>query len=77
MLQFKDNRLVKFGKHITDLRKEKGMEPIDITKKCGLSLKDVIAIEKGDKNFGFTTFLELAKGLDMLPENLLRVDLSK
>jgi len=77
MLQFKDIRLVKFGQHIANLRKEKGLEPLDITKKCALNLKDVLAIEKGDRNFGFTTFLELAKGLEILPEELLKIDLSK
>ena len=77
MLQFKDIRLVKFGEHITNVRKQKGLEPLDITKKCALNLKDVLAIEKGERNFGFTTFLELAKGLDVQPGDLFNVDLTK
>jgi hypothetical protein len=77
MLQFKDSRLVKFGEHITKIRKTKGMEPTDISKNCTLSVKDIMAIEKGSKNFGFTTFLELAKGLGINPGDLFDVDLSK
>ncbi|KGO95107.1 helix-turn-helix domain-containing protein [Flavobacterium subsaxonicum] len=75
MLQFKDKRLVKFGAHINALRKERNMETNDIAKNCSLSIKDLMAIEKGNKNFGFTTLLELAKGLGVSPAVLLQLDL--
>lgn len=77
MLQFKDIRLVKFGQHITNIRNTKGLEPGDISKNCSLSVKDILDIEKGDRNFGFTTFLELATGLGIQPGDLLDIDLTK
>ncbi|WP_162927029.1 helix-turn-helix domain-containing protein [Flavobacterium psychrotrophum] len=75
MLQFKDKRLVKFGTYIASLRKERGLESKDVTKNCSLSTKDLQSIEDGSKNFGFTTLLELAKGIGISPKDLLNIDL--
>lgn len=75
MLQFKDKRLVKFGEHVLSLRIVRGMETSDVAKNCSLSIKDLQAIENGSKNFGFTTLLELAKGIGVSPGSLLDVDL--
>ena len=75
MLQFKDKRLVLFGLRVKKIREEKGMTVIDVADKTSLIKKDLLAIEEGNKNFGFTTLLELAKGLDEHPSKLLDLDL--
>ena len=75
MLHFKDKRLVLFGMHVKGLREAKGMSLQDIAENTSLTKKDILAIEEGSKNFGFTTMLELAKGLGEHPSRLLNTDL--
>lgn len=75
MLHFKDKRLVKFGKHVLEFRLKLGLEPNDIAENSSISRRDLQAIEDGSKSFGFTTFLELAKGMGVSPADLLNVDL--
>jgi len=74
MLYFKDKRLVVFGIHVRGLRESKGMGINDIVQNTTLTKKDLVAIEEGSKNFGFTTLLELAKGLGEDPSRLLEVN---
>ncbi|MNK30916.1 hypothetical protein D3C87_493390 [compost metagenome] len=75
MLHFKDKRLVKFGKHVHEFRLKLGLEINDIVMNSSLRRSDLLAIEEGSKSFGFTTFLELAKGMGVSPADLLNVDL--
>ncbi|RWW96733.1 helix-turn-helix domain-containing protein [Flavobacterium cerinum] len=75
MLHFKDKRLVKFGKHVHEFRLKLGLEPNDIAENSSITRRDLQAIEEGSKNFGFTTFLELAKGMGISPSDLLNVNL--
>jgi transcriptional regulator with XRE-family HTH domain len=75
MLQFKDKRLVKFGEHVRSLREKSGLSPNDIAGNSSLTKSDLLAIEQGSKNFGFTTLLELARALGVKPDELLRVTL--
>ncbi|KGO91097.1 helix-turn-helix domain-containing protein [Flavobacterium subsaxonicum] len=74
MLQFKDRRLIKFGEHVAALRQKLGIEVKDVAAKCSLSIKDLLSIEQGNKNFGFTTLLELSKGLGVSPADLLDIN---
>lgn len=75
MIQFKDNRLVKFGAHVKAIREKQGLSIHDIASNSSLPKSTIIAIENGEKNFGFTTFLELARAIKVSPEELLRVNL--
>ena len=75
MLQFKDRRLVLFGLHVKGLREAKGMTISDVAENTSLTKKDLLTIEEGTKNFGFTTMLELAKGLGEHPSKLLDIDI--
>ncbi|MFY0482154.1 helix-turn-helix domain-containing protein [Flavobacterium sp. PLA-1-15] len=77
MLHFKDKRLVLFGKHIKTLREAKGLTINDVAENSSLIKKDLLLIEEGSKNFGFTTLLQLAKGLGVHPSALLDLDLEK
>ncbi|RZK11413.1 MAG: helix-turn-helix domain-containing protein [Flavobacterium sp.] len=75
MLHFKDRRLVLFGLHVKGLREAKGMTINDVAENTSLTKKDLLTIEEGSKNFGFTTMLELAKGLGEHPSKLLDIDI--
>lgn len=75
MLHFKDKRLVKFGQRVKSIRESKSISMSDISQNTSLTKNDLMAIEQGSKNFGFTTLLELAKGLGEKPSRLLDMDL--
>jgi len=75
MLQLKDKRLIRFGQHVKTLREKLGLSAADVAARSYLSKKDLLLIEQGDKNFAFTTFLELCKGLGVKPEELLAIDI--
>lgn len=75
MLHFKDKRLVKFGQRVKSIRESKSISLSDISQNTSLTKNDLMAIEQGSKNFGFTTLLELAKGLGEKPSSLLDIDL--
>lgn len=75
MLHFKDKRLVKFGQRVKSIRESKNISLSDISQNTSLTKNDLVAIEQGSKNFGFTTLLELAKGLGEKPSSLLDMDL--
>ena len=74
MLHFKDRRLVKFGLHVKALRQRLGLSINDVAANSSISRRDLQAIEEGSKNFGFTTLLELSKGLGVRPIELPDID---
>lgn len=74
-MHFKDKRLVKFGQRVKSIRESKNISLSDISQNTSLTKNDLVAIEQGSKNFGFTTLLELAKGLGEKPSSLLDMDL--
>jgi DNA-binding Xre family transcriptional regulator len=71
MIQFKDQRLVQFGQRVRTLREGKGWSINDVAARGYLSKTDLLAIESGSRNFGFTTLLELSKSLSTPPSELL------
>ncbi|WP_116787890.1 helix-turn-helix domain-containing protein [Flavobacterium psychrotrophum] len=71
MIQFKDQRLVQFGQRVRTYREEKGWTVNDVAARGYLSKTDLMAIESGSRNFGFTTLLELSKSLSITPSQLL------
>ena len=75
MLYFKDKRLVNFGLRVKSIRESKGVSLSDIAQNTSLTENDLVAIEQGSQNFGFTTLLELAKGLGETPAMLLDTEL--
>jgi len=74
MLQFKDKRLVKFGEHVRNVREGLGLTPAEVALRSTLTQRDLLSIEEGNKSFAFTTFLELCKGLDVQPTDLLKLE---
>lgn len=68
----RDNaRLKAFGKHLRERRKLAGLSQDDVVEKCDVTKGNLSNIENGYKDFYFTTLLELAKGLNIKPGELL------
>jgi transcriptional regulator with XRE-family HTH domain len=64
-------RLQEFGAFIRKIREGLGMSQDDVTYQCDLTKGNLSMIENGKKDFTFTTFLELSKGLGKHPKKLL------
>lgn len=75
MIQFKDSRLVIFGQRVRSLREQKGWTAREVASRGKISATELAAIEEGRKNFGFTTFLELCRILEIAPSELLDFDM--
>lgn len=67
-------RLEKFGEHIRRIRESKDLSQDDVVKGCDVTKGNLSMIENGNKDFYFTTLLEIAKGLDVEPKVLLEFD---
>ena len=68
----KDNLLKKFGEHIKNLRVKSGLTQDDIVLNSNSITKATISdIENGKKNLSITTLIDLAKGMNKHPKELL------
>ncbi len=67
-------RLARFGQHLQNVRRQKGMSQDDVAANCDVTKGNLSMIENGKKDFTFTTLLELAKGLSIYPKELLDFD---
>ena len=68
----KDNLLKKFGEHIKNLRVKSGLTQDDIVLNSNSITKATISdIENGKRNLSFTTLIDLAKGMNKHPKELL------
>ena len=64
-------RLRNFGEHIRRIRESKGLSQDDVVSHCDVTKGNLSMIENGNKDFFFTTLLEIAKGLGVKPRELL------
>lgn len=64
----------KFGKHLRKIRQSKGLSLLDVSYACSLDSSNIGKMEKGMINVALTTIVELAKGLDVHPTELLNYD---
>jgi len=64
-------RLRKVGKKIRETREALHMSQDDVVARCDVTKGNLSNIENGNKDFHFTTFLEIAKGLGIDPKQLL------
>lgn len=72
MEKMKDNLLKKFGEHIKNLRVKSGLTQDDIVLNSNSITKATISdIENGKRNLSFTTLIDLAKGMNKHPKELL------
>jgi len=69
----KDEILRKFGEHVKDLRIKSGLTQDDVVLNSSKITKGTVSdIENGKRNFAFTTLIDLAKGLNVSPKDLLK-----
>ncbi|WP_294215162.1 helix-turn-helix transcriptional regulator [uncultured Chryseobacterium sp.] len=66
----KINFLELFGNQIKTLRNEKKLSLRELAQLCDIDYSDISKIEKGKRNIQMTTIVELAKGLQVHPQEL-------
>ncbi|WP_159474784.1 helix-turn-helix domain-containing protein [Chryseobacterium sp. 18068] len=68
----KDEILRKFGEHVKNLRIKSGLTQDDVVLNSNKITKGTVSdIENGKRNFAFTTLIDLARGLNISPKDLL------
>lgn len=69
------DRLKKFGENLRQRRLKLKLSQDDVVANCDVTKGNLSMIENGNKDFTFSTFLEIAKGLGIRPKDLLDFDL--
>lgn len=64
-------QLILFGQHFKVIRTRKKLSFRKLSQLCDVDYSDISKIEKGQINITLLTLFELAKGLDILPKELL------
>lgn len=59
------SELVKLGKRIRQIRKQKKLTQVDLEVICHINNGDISRIENGQKNIEFNTIVRLARALDV------------
>lgn len=62
---------IQFGEHLRSLRKEKGLSLRQMEELCDLDNSNISKIENGKFDIQLSTIVELAKGLNVHPRELL------
>lgn len=72
MEKHKEAQLKNFGLHIKKMRIDQGLSQDDVVLNSDKLIKATVSdIENGKRNLSFTTLLDLAKGLNKHPKDLL------
>ncbi|QIL42204.1 helix-turn-helix transcriptional regulator [Pedobacter sp. HDW13] len=61
----------KFGFHLKKIRNQKGLSLRAMARNCEIDDSNISKIENGKFDVQLTTIIELAKGLDIHPKDLL------
>lgn len=70
--------LKKFGEHVKKIRLESGLTQDEVVLNSSKLTKGTVSdIENGKRNFAFTTFIDLAKGLNVSPKELMNFTIEK
>lgn len=70
--------LKKFGEHVKKIRLESGLTQDDVVLNSSKITKGTVSdIENGKRNFAFTTLIDLAKGLNVSPKELMNFTIEK
>ncbi|WP_199117945.1 helix-turn-helix domain-containing protein [Pedobacter sp. ASV28] len=64
-------RLQAFGENLRNIRENLNLSQDQVVAKCDVTKGNLSNIENGNKDFTFTTLLEIAKGLSVHPKELL------
>ena len=70
-------RLIEIGERIRYVREQiVKISQDELASRCDVTKGNLSMIENGKKDFAFTTFLEIAQGLNIHPKKLLDKDFS-
>ncbi|AZA57105.1 helix-turn-helix domain-containing protein [Chryseobacterium shandongense] len=73
-----DEILKKFGEHVKKIRLDSGLTQDDVVLNSSKLTKGTVSdIENGKRNFAFTTLIDLAKGLNLNPKDLMNFTIEK
>jgi transcriptional regulator with XRE-family HTH domain len=64
--------LIKFGLHVEKIRRSKNLSFRQVAQNCDIDHGNIKKIEKGQNNLTFLTIIELAKGLDIEVQELMK-----
>jgi transcriptional regulator with XRE-family HTH domain len=67
-------RLQEIGSYLKEVREHLKISQDELASRCDVTKGNLSMIENGKKDFTFTTFLEIAKGLGKHPKKLLDKD---
>jgi len=67
-------RLEQFGKHLSKIRKKKGLSMRELAARCDVDYAKISKLENNKANVTITTLIELAEGLGVHPKELLNID---
>jgi len=70
----KKEALERFGKRLSELRKEKKLSFRKLAVLCEVDYSDIKKYEKGMKDLRLLTILDLSSGLNVHPKELLNFD---
>jgi transcriptional regulator with XRE-family HTH domain len=65
------DRLKRVGKNIREIRERLNLSQDQVVLRCDITKGNLSNIENGNKDYYFTTFLEIAKGLGVEAKELL------
>jgi transcriptional regulator with XRE-family HTH domain len=68
--------LLKFGARLKKLRQERGLSQRELSQNCAIDHSKIGKMERGLINPTLVTIVELAKGLNVHPSELLQFDLT-
>ena len=72
MNELRDGKRLKLvGENIRKIREGRNLSQDDVVKACDVTKGNLSMIENGNKDFYFTTLLEIAKGLGVEAKELL------
>lgn len=78
MDNLQDEILKKFGEHVKKIRLDSGLTQDDVVLNSSKLTKGTVSdIENGKRNFAFTTLIDLAKGLNLNPKDLMNFTIEK
>lgn len=70
--------LKKFGEHVKKIRLESGLTQDEVVLNSSKLTKGTVSdIENGKRNFAFTTLIDLAKGMNVSPRDLMNYTIEK
>ncbi|MDO5978580.1 helix-turn-helix domain-containing protein [Flavivirga spongiicola] len=71
----KNDFKILFGKNLKKLRESKNLSFRQLATRCNIDYSDISKIEKGKRNIQLSSLLELSKGLEIHPKELLNFEL--